>query len=395
MTQARAKTLTFDIALIIVVALALRPGIISIGPAMEEIQQHFSLPYRQGSLLTTIPDFLMGALALPAPWLARKLGRDRVILAALLLLAVSISLRAMAPNVSTLMLTTFGVGAGIAIPGTLLSGVIKEKFGAQAAQVMGVYSTALAAGSAISAFVTAPVTAASSWRWGIGMWGILAFIAVFSWVVLTKRHSDAGVPQGEHVGLPWGNSKAWRVALYFAAVNLIFYVMVTWTSSVYVDKGASLEQAGTLVGFYSIAFTVFSAVVTRLSRNPDRRVWLAASGIVGIVGALMMAYLPYGWAYVAVGLMALSVGIGFPLGMMLPIDNSKTVAETNAWTAFTLTIGYLITSTGPFISGWLRDATGGFTASLWFVAGVAAVSVVLSPFLAPRFHTLDRDVEEN
>lgn len=98
----------------------------------------------------------MGALALPTPWLARRFGRDRVILTALVVLFGSILVRAFAGSVGQLLASTFGVGAGIAIAGAL-GGFIKARFPTRAALFMGLYATSLSLDSTVSAALTGPV----------------------------------------------------------------------------------------------------------------------------------------------------------------------------------------------------------------------------------------------
>jgi CP family cyanate transporter-like MFS transporter len=111
--------IAFPIAMtcIVLVAIDLRPGIVSTGPILPLIREEFGLSHTIASLLTAIPDLLMGALALPTPWLARRLGRDRVILGALALLFAATLGRAFAPSTAWLLLATAGVGAGSPSPG--------------------------------------------------------------------------------------------------------------------------------------------------------------------------------------------------------------------------------------------------------------------------------------
>src|SRR6202012_1979038 len=116
-------------------------------PALSTIQAAVALSTAAASMLTSIPDVLMGLLALPTPWLARRVGRDRVILFALALLTISMTVRAFEPDTLVLMLATAGVGAGIAVTGALIAGFIKARFAASAALIMGVYATALSLGS--------------------------------------------------------------------------------------------------------------------------------------------------------------------------------------------------------------------------------------------------------
>ena len=71
--SADTRKATWLVAAMVVIAMALRPGIASIGPVLPLISREFSLSHATASLLTTIPTLLMGLLALPAPWLARRL----------------------------------------------------------------------------------------------------------------------------------------------------------------------------------------------------------------------------------------------------------------------------------------------------------------------------------
>ena len=90
------------LAAIVLVAIDLRPGIVSVGPLLPAIRNDFDLTHAAASLLTTIPDLLMGLLALPTPYLARRFGRNPVLLAALILLCVAVATRAFAPTTGLL-----------------------------------------------------------------------------------------------------------------------------------------------------------------------------------------------------------------------------------------------------------------------------------------------------
>ena len=72
---ADAKKAALPVVAMVVIAMAPRPGIASIGPVLPLISREFSLSHAMASLLTTVPTLLMGLLALPTPWLARCFGR--------------------------------------------------------------------------------------------------------------------------------------------------------------------------------------------------------------------------------------------------------------------------------------------------------------------------------
>ena len=83
-SQAHKHSIAAVIGLL-VLSIALRPAIISVGPILLLIQQHFHLSYTQAALLTSIPDVCMGVFALMVPNLARRFGIDRCVVVALLL----------------------------------------------------------------------------------------------------------------------------------------------------------------------------------------------------------------------------------------------------------------------------------------------------------------------
>ena len=117
MNESNKTTNGLAMAGIILVAVALRPSLVSIGPTIDTIQKYFGMSHFTAGALISIPDFLMGLLALPTPWLVKKLGRDNLIMGSLLLIAASTLARAFVPGVASLLLCTAGVGIGIAISG--------------------------------------------------------------------------------------------------------------------------------------------------------------------------------------------------------------------------------------------------------------------------------------
>jgi cyanate permease len=81
--QTRPTTGVLAVMAILLVAINWWPGIVSVGPLLPSIINDFRLSDTAVSLLVSIPDVLRGAAALPTPWLARRFGRDAVILSAL------------------------------------------------------------------------------------------------------------------------------------------------------------------------------------------------------------------------------------------------------------------------------------------------------------------------
>jgi CP family cyanate transporter-like MFS transporter len=387
-------SMTAAIACIVLVALALRPGIVSTGPLLPAIIEAFGLSHTQASLLTAIPTLLMGLLAAPAPWLSRRYGRDRVMVGALALLAVSTAARACADSVALLFLTTVGIGAGIAVAGVLIASFVKAGFPRQVAIFMSLYATALALGSTLSAAATGSIAAtAGGWRWASGIWALPGLVALLAWLLIGTRGTRgtrgtapvAAVPV-QRYRMPFRNPTAWLIALFFACNNFVFYACISWLAPMYVETGWTPSQAGLLLATFTLAFMVANPVFGFLSRNEDRRLPLAISAGTALAGVLTMALAPAASPYLVVAVTAFGTGGSFTLSMTLPLDNTQHAEETSAWNAFVLLVSYTIAAAGPLAVGQLRDASGTFHSALWLIVTISAVMVALTPFLQPYRH---------
>jgi CP family cyanate transporter-like MFS transporter len=383
--QAHATTAALAVVAIVLVAVNLRPGIVSVGPLLPSIIDEFHLSHTAAALLVSIPDVLMGALALPTPWLARRFGRDSVILVALFVLFASTVLRAFSTTTSELLAATAGVGAGIAIAGALVGGFIKARFPTRAALFMGVYATSLSLGSTVSAALTGPVATQTSggWRLAAGLWGGLGILAIGSWLMVTIAESRMCQPAGTvpiH-RLPVRNPTAWLIAVYFACINFLFYGLLSWTVPMYREAGLSPTVAGLALATFTATFMLANPIFGWLSKSPDRRGWLALCAALSVLGLISIALAPASMPFAAIVCCAFGLGGAFTLGMTLPLDNTDSVHEANVWNAFVFTVAYLIAAGGPLIVGYLRDVNGNFKPSFILLAVVAGLMLSVTPFL--------------
>ena len=364
------------------VGLDLRPPLVSMGPLLVSVRAQFGLAHAAAALLIAIPDLLMGLLAVLAPGLARRHGRDRVILAALALLAAATVGRAFAGSTTALFLATTGVR--IAIAGALAGGCfVKAAFPRRAAPLMAVYTAALSLGSTLAAGITAPVAASThGWRLGTGLWAIPGLTAIAAWVV-ERRHGGMAAPSRRH-RLPVRSRKAWFVALFFAAQNFLFYALISWLAPLYREGNLDGTAAGLVLASFTGSFFVANTLSGVNSRRPDRRPLLAGHAALAFLGLVLLAAAPMAAPFAVAPVIAFGLGGCFTLGITLPLDNTGDADEANAWGgAFMNLIAYLVASTGPIAVGALRDATHGFGGALWLLAAAGAAMLGLTPFLGP------------
>lgn len=373
---------------IVLVAISLRPGIVSMGPALPAIIDNFHLSHAMASMMTAIPDVLMGALALPTPWLVRRFGVNRVLMLALVLLSLSIGLRAYASNSLILIATTVGVGAGIAIAGAMFAGIAKASFANHAAFIMGIYATALSLGSTLSAGFTGWILQEAGWRPATGIWAVFGLIAVVAWWQVIRKSAtlrQVSAPPAlatTAARLPIHTPVAWLIALFFACINFLFYSILTWTAAMYQERGLPTAEAGAVLASFTFCFMLASPVAGMYSRQLDRRGWLAGCALLSTAGLVGMAT-PGASPWLWVPLTAFGLGGAFTLAMTLPLDHTHSPDAANRWNAFVLTIGYLIAATGPFIMGWMRDVSGHFNGAYQLLVGVSVLMLVLATRLKP------------
>jgi CP family cyanate transporter-like MFS transporter len=375
------------IVCVVLVALDLRPGIVSTGPLLPSIIREFGLSHTQAALLTAIPTLLMGLLAAPVPWLSRRYGRDRVMFAALALLTVSSLVRALADSVTWLFATTVGIGAGIAIAGVLIASFVKAGFPRQVAIFMSLYATALALGSTLSAAATGTIAAwTGGWRLASGVWALPGVLALLAWLFVVKRGAApvAAGAAAQRYGMPFRNRTAWLIALFFACNNFVFYACISWLAPMYVEAGWTPAHAGLLLATFTLAFMAANPVFGFLSRDEDRRLPLALGAGTALAGMLAIVLAPTVSPYVAVAVLAFGTGGSFTLSMTLPLDNTKHAEETGAWNSFVLLVSYTIAAAGPLALGQLRDSTGAFRSALWLLVAVSIVMLAVTPFLQPH-----------
>jgi len=373
---------------LIILALALRPAIMSVGPILTSIQQSFGLSYTQASMLTSIPNMCMGFLALLAPFLAKRFGTNSTIIASLVLLGLATALRATVGTTSALLFSTAIIGAGIAIANTLVAGWIKQNYDSRAALFMGLFSTGLSAGALLATSSTLAISnVCGSWRTGAGVWAILSLSGTLAWLLMARAHpTPTGVKgTGTSVKLPWRNSKAWLVALYFGCSQFLSYAVFAWLAPSMLEMQTSTLKPEFLLSGFTLAFTVANFVMGLVAGSaPDRRAWILISTVMTIVGIAGLAFVSSLSPAVFILLIAVGLGAALTLGLTLPLDHTSSAEEANAWTVFSSLIGYLIAAVGPYGFGALRDVSGAFTVPYVLLFVVSLLMLALTPLLGPR-----------
>ena len=156
-TSADARSLERALLIVGVAALGfnLRGAITSLPPVFPTSRQPPPVG-RDVSVLAATPVICFGVVSGFAASLARRLGEERVLLAALIALAAGLVLRGAAPG-ALLFPGTVLARAAIAVMNVLLSSLIKRRWPQRAGFLIGLYITALSVGAITGSLVSVPL----------------------------------------------------------------------------------------------------------------------------------------------------------------------------------------------------------------------------------------------
>lgn len=368
-------------------ALNLRPGITSVSPILNHLGDVLGMNSIVLSLLTSIPVLCMGVFSPVAVRLGHRIGSERALLLAMILVAFGTCIRLFTHSAWYLLVTTILLGVGIAIAGPLLAGFIKHHFPSKVSSMIGLYSVAMVIGASAGSGITVPMEHwfGGSWQISLAIWGVLAIIAI-PILLSANRHpaasykAQATQATASHA-LPWGSGEAWVITIFFGLMAFMFYVFTAWLPPIAQSMGWSATFAGTV----STVFTLVQIPVTYIlpslmHRFPRPRFWLilcSASELIGLVLIGLTSVNPI----VAAIFMGIGAGGLFPLTLLLPINATRTPAEANSWSAMAQSIGYIIGAAGPLLIGVIHDATQSFSIAIGFLFVVVIAMLVMEVFV--------------
>jgi MFS transporter, CP family, cyanate transporter len=366
------------VAALFLVALALRPQIIGVGPLIPEIQDELGVSHTIAGLLGTIPVLCMGLFAPVAAYVAGGIGRRAAIGLSVGLVAVGGILRVTVADTAVLIALTLPIGIGIAVAGTLMPSAVKERLAHRPAFATGIYATGIQLGAALSAALAVPLADLhGGWRFALAVFSVAAALSAAAWFALTEREERPRV-RVRPPAMPLHSRTAWAVSLVFAMIAVCFFGLSAWLPDAYVEHGWSAGSAGALLALVQAVTVPTGLTVPWLAdRWGSRRFYLASAAAVQMLGLLGVQFWPdAGWLWAVL----LGVGIGtlFPLAMTLPLDLSRDAAQAGAVTGMMLGVGYTITGLAPLVLGLVRDATGSFSTSLWLIVAIQSCLLVSS-----------------
>jgi MFS transporter, CP family, cyanate transporter len=377
---------------ILVLAFNLRLAITSLPPVFPELQSVLHVSAGALAVLAAVPVLCFGVFSGSAAPLSRRYGEERVLGAALVLLAVGLLARGLAPSV-LLFPGTIVAGGAIALVNVLLPSLVKRRLPERAGLIIGIYMMVLVAGAIVGAVLAVPVFnaaggGAAAARLTLAMWAAPAVLAALVWLPqLRFRTLPEQVPadgparpvraRGTGVLAMGRSALAWQVTVFMGVQSLLYYATLSWFPTMFRDRGVSAAHAGDLLALMNFGNAVTALLIPVLAqRVRDQRglaVWSAAATGAGLACA---AFGPTGLAPEFMVLMGLGQGATLGLAIFFTMVRAPDPRTAASLSAFVQGAGYLIASAGPLAVGFLHTATGGWTVPNWVLLTVAVLELV-------------------
>ncbi|MFF9403500.1 CynX/NimT family MFS transporter [Streptomyces sp. NPDC014744] len=380
---------------LVLTALNLRPAITSLGSLLEEVRDGLHMSGSVAGVLTSVPPLCFAVFGITAPRLARRFGPAAVVCAGMVAITAGLAIRPLVGGTAGFLAASALALMGIAVSNVLMPVIVKRWFPDRVGSMTGLYSMALALGTSLAAAVTVPMTSAlgGNWRTGLGVWAVLAAVAVLPWIPLLRdRGGAAGRSAVQYRDTPelriTRSRTAWALACFFGLQATAAYITMGWMPQIFRDAGVSAGTAGVLLALtmalgVPLAF-VIPKVASRMRNQGPIVLFLGSCGLAGYAG-LHLA--PAGGAWVWALLLGIS-NCAFPLALTMIGMRSRSGAGVVRLSAFAQSVGYLISIPGPLLIGVLYQHSGGWGLPLALMAGLM-VPQMAAGFLAGRDRTIE------
>jgi CP family cyanate transporter-like MFS transporter len=387
---------------ILAVSFNMRAAITSLPPVYPELSSAAGWSTATEAALAAVPVLSFAVFSGAAPLLARKLGEERVLGLALVLLVAGLGLRLAAPGV-LLFPGTVLASCAIALVNVLLPSLIKRRRPDLAGLLIGLYLMTLTAGAVLGAAIAVPVFAAAGGpasggsglavRVTLGMWALPALAAALVWLPQLRFRTVPVSAEGRGVLAMGRFALAWQVMAFMGLQSLSYYATLSWFPTMFRDHGIGADAAGNLLALMNVGNMMTGLIVPvlahrgRRGRTRDQRVLATCTVSLIMAGLAGCAFGTNATVVIFVCLLGLGQGGAFGLSVYLFTARAADGQTAAALSGFAQGAGYLIASAGPLLIGFLHSTTGSWTIPVLVLLGVG-VGQLAAGLLAGRAKTI-------
>jgi MFS family permease len=335
-------------------------------------------------MASTIPGIL---ISYPAGALSDHLGKRRVLLASLIVFATAPFLYLVIDTAWQLMAVRFYHGFATAIFGTVATAAIAERYSAERAARLSIYSSVTIVGRSIAPFLGGALISLASFGAVYIACAIAGVLALGTGLLL---RDDAPPAAKKKLELPhfWSSLRTvlrdrgiMLVSLVEAAQYLVFGAIEAFLALYASSLGIPAWQIGIILGAQLLSIVFIKPLMGRVSDRVGRR-RVILPGL--LIGAASVALLPFFPSFLGLSVLSLAFGLGFAT---VTSSTAALVADLTKDGRYGSSMGVLRTvmdvgqSIGSVLTGFMVGVAGYASAFTLLAAILVAAALMLGLLL--------------
>jgi MFS family permease len=286
-----------------------------VAPALPEISRNF-LHIPDAELLTrlilTLPALVIALLAPAAGYLVDRWGRKKVLMASLLLYAVSGTTGAYLSNIYHILLGRVFLGVAVGGLMTAVITLIGDYYEGEARNRFMGYQAAFAGAGGLIFITTGGVLADVHWRYPFLIYGASLFVLFMAWVSVKEpvRILEHAAPEADGVKKTTISMEVWLVlAIAFFSMGVFYMVPVQMPFLLNQMEGITNTQIGLAISFMNVSAVATSLNYARIIKRLNFLLVVALVFFLIFVGYLIISQ-SESYGAMIVGILVCGLGFG-------------------------------------------------------------------------------------
>ena len=371
----------FAILSIVFIALAMRAPVGGVGPLVGQIQADLGLSAFVAGFLTTIP---LIAFSLTAPFagkLAVKMDTRVLLIGCLVVSIAGLLLRSYAGIVGLFVGTGF-LGFSLGTMNVLLPALLRSHYAQRLGSIMGLYTTALTAASAIVSGISISLAASVGWDGSLAACVVFPVLSIFLFLLTGKRFAGKLTLQGEVSQGRCFRGRHVAIAVFMGLQSFLFFSILAWFPSIIELRTDVAGASGSLLLLLQLCCLGPTFLIPIIFQKCRRVDLLAFFCTLGFTLCFFLVLFASSFAVLVIGSVILGLGVGSTLALALALvaAQGRNPAETAKISGYCQCITYAIAAFGPTGLGYVRDACDTWDPVLWCMIGLSLVMAVVGLF---------------
>jgi len=361
----------------------------SLPPVLSLIIEDFNISHAEAGLAMALCGLPGIFLIIPLSLLVPKIGYRRTGLYSLALIIAGVIIMAIAGNFSLFLLGRMILGVGsVAIPVVGTQGVAQWFVRRKLGLAMGIYSSVFPLSTVIAMSSFGAIGLLWGWRGVILLVTIINIAALILFILFYQASTEYTTDIKDKPALTTRSllKIGWPIyllAMIWGLSSLSINSISTFMPDFLYQNGLDLRLAGIISSIFMTCALVIGPFIGFILDRLQRREIIMIMGAV--VGCIVTFLIPNGVDHIILYIFLLGIFMAPIAPIVFATAPSLVKPEMMALSyGIVATFSYIGMSVGPYITGLIRDVTGSYKESFWFISLFFLLIFILSILLMLR-----------